>query len=1228
MPLTNSSTGSKETASSNFESSSSSPANLPELVSERKLSDNNITGNTSQMLDGDDNNDKVSGTNNSANTHQSQTGSSAFAVSMTDLSNFVNIKKKTVSTRDKENDDVHGKDDESVVMVSPPGSGSDLSLENESERDADTARRQSEINAFSVMAKSSIDQPRSSNNGDDDENMIDGARRQREMNAFAAMANPSVDVDEEIFRTGINNDVMEKDADVASRQKEISAFAAMVNGSVRTEMLSPDNGVDVLERDAARRQREMNAFAAMANGLVQTDQPDSPNKNKSEMDIEVDAARRQKEMSAFAAMANGSIEQQEVGSDSYEMVIENARRQREMNVFSAMANGSFDAIGLQSSISSKSFVREEAPQEMANGTFISDKKVKPKDSNRNLDAALASLEVASVQKSKDSGTEFESLQESCQMNQRKPDFSQMHNECINVAKPLFFGHILPPQIAMEMKKKQSQCSHLLNDGFQRELSDSSFISNNRNVDSLLSAFGHSNSQSPGDSTETEDEPEINTTTYNHVTLYEPVWGDFRRLHREDRIKSTSMKENECYVCDDVGNDVGNDESCDSDDEILNITKPSTALEMKSNENNEAPHTNDKFNEPSPIEENKGAEKADSQDLFLQYARGDINNYGDSLLWQKGNLTSVPETNAVDSNTFRQVTDSNGSFEGSELKKQVGLNDNLSKALESLSVNTGVGGTTAASLAAADAGAAAIEAARAISVAVKDGRPLTNLELASGKVPVYGCDDDPLPNPNDLGIYETKEDQIQSIRQYDSQEIIASRAVPNIFGPIVCPSNCLGPDDSQSWFSRRSRGHSDFSGRVKHPHHGYSNSFQVDKISATNIDRSRTANIDSVMPPQEDKSDLPSPLPPPPQSKVPQSVPKSRRHMGRESSVSFSQHPPSPSLKKSRTQGDNRNNNNPERRVGWWNISNDFGLKPPRKNRRSAFNGKQQLNSPLQLPPLRDETRHDFSWMLYPSQEKLTKENRSFAELHSAVDTVRCLPYLSDRDPHLRHVQIDTQIVAFPSIGEVEPMFCSVAIWHVHTTVSSEESDTPVVNVQGRITESLHFDVVSDPEVEKNCRTALWPYDQQELGPDESTSSDLTSKSDLQGTRCGVFPLHARYSMENLYAVIIVNKVLAEDNDLDVYMNPQKQKVDDRNHQTKNISPDLSKLRMKASKSADRFGRFLMPFAFGVAPLVQILGSTPPTIPTSRAAQIPLFKLISGEGEKPIIDHILAVTNSR
>ena len=47
----------------------------------------------------------------------------------------------------------------------------------------------------------------------------------------------------------------------------------------------------------------------------------------------------------------------------------------------------------------------------------------------------------------------------------------------------------------------------------------------------------------------------------------------------------------------------------------------------------------------------------------------------------------------------------------------------------------------------------------------------------------------------------------------------------------------------------------------------------------------------------------------------------------------------------------------------------------------------------------------------------------------------------------------------------------------------------------------------------------------------------------------------------------------------------------------------------------------MPFAFGVAPLLQVIGPNIPMVPTSRAVQIPLFKLVAGKGDQPIIDHI-------
>ena len=69
------------------------------------------------------------------------------------------------------------------------------------------------------------------------------------------------------------------------------------------------------------------------------------------------------------------------------------------------------------------------------------------------------------------------------------------------------------------------------------------------------------------------------------------------------------------------------------------------------------------------------------------------------------------------------------------------------------------------------------------------------------VSLYGSDDDPIPNSTDLFVRETKEDLIRSSQQQESEEIISSLTVPNLFGGIGCSSRCSDPNDSQGWFSR-------------------------------------------------------------------------------------------------------------------------------------------------------------------------------------------------------------------------------------------------------------------------------------------------------------------------------------------------------------------------------------------------------------------------------------------
>ena len=570
----------------------------------------------------------------------------------------------------------------------------------------------------------------------------------------------------------------------------------------------------------------------------------------------------------------------------------------------------------------------------------------------------------------------------------------------------------------------------------------------------------------------------------------------------------------------------------------------------------------------------------SENLFLQYARGDSHGIGGTFVGAKGTLVSVPETD-----TLRNI-DAKGSFEASELKKHIGLNDNLTRALEAIVGKEG--NTTGSSSVSFAMEATEAVAAEAVPT-VKDGRPLSNLEITNGKVPLYGCDDAPLPNLVDLFIPDTKGDQIRSYEQYESEEIISSQTVPNVFGPLVCPSCCSGPDDSQSWFSRR-RGKSlsdtDFMASSDASIHTHRSNRSFDSLPKIRV---------------HNKAAIPSPLPPPPAKggNFARNLDTSRTYDGVSSDA------PSHSVGPGRPNGVD---NGP---TGWWSIDESASRRRHRSD--STELESDQVGNKLQAPPKRSQLRpNDYGSLLSPSQEDLLRENRSLSELHPAISTVAQLPLLSDRPPSTRFIQIDTQVVGFPSLGEIEPFFCSMAIWYVEPfRDKSERGGTAEKPLYGRITESLCFDVASEQDDEAYNSTLLHPSV-------SSISNEEKNIESFQSTRCGVFPIQSCYEMKNLYAVLIVQKVLSDDSDMEIYWNSE--------NEAKLL--DLAKCRNKVSRAVDRVGHILTPFAFGVAPLAQILSSESPVIPTSKAAQIPLFKLNSGEGEDPIINHIIAISQPR
>lgn len=304
------------------------------------------------------------------------------------------------------------------------------------------------------------------------------------------------------------------------------------------------------------------------------------------------------------------------------------------------------------------------------------------------------------------------------------------------------------------------------------------------------------------------------------------------------------------------------------------------------------------------------------------------------------------------------------------------------------------------------------------------------------------------------------------------------------------------------------------------------------------------------------------------------------------------------------------------RIAWWNL-------PDSEDGSTSYAGNKashQSSSAEVFPALDDPISLDVETNLWPSMKLLRENNMSGSRTNTATSTARSLPHLSDRPPSVRHLQIDTTAVGFPKLGgEIEPMFCKLAIYHFEMSAeklarmdssdSASTNDTPAPNMErcGRVTESLSFDIVQDPRVLEKCKDALWPYG--------------TSNNKSEGTSCGMFPLPANLNISNLYAVIVVEKVMSDSDHFKAYYKPNR-------HEPAQEEPDLVQLRANAAKACEEYGKFTVPFAFGVVPLKHIIGDEAPKIPVSRAVQIPLFKFDPERGPQSIFDHILLMLHPR
>lgn len=577
--------------------------------------------------------------------------------------------------------------------------------------------------------------------------------------------------------------------------------------------------------------------------------------------------------------------------------------------------------------------------------------------------------------------------------------------------------------------------------------------------------------------------------------------------------------------------------------------------------------------------------------------------------------------------------------GSELKKKVGISEHLNAALASLAAEDAHASNSDAVVSGSLTGEESEALLAQLPVATLGGRPLSNLELTNGCVPLFGADDPPLPTEADLGIYETKEEQSRSTQQRRSQEIIDKFVSPSIFGSVACPNPAVNPDDNHSWNSRAAT------------------SPRLLEAVAKRVSANRLGSISAAPPP-----------PPQVQAETTTTSTSDASETGANPPMQQQQQSPSgpatPSMRNGPPSG-SRKNDPPSvllrdgkrryssvSRVGWWNASDtdddddddDFGADSNDEGRDGGG------ETPLQLSPIEHASYSlHVKTGLRPTPKKLREENSPLSLLHSATSTAEVLPFLSDRPPSVRYVQIDARAVGFPPLGgEIEPLFCSLSIYHVE---SDGNSSNPAPNMQkcGRITETLNFDVVSDPDVEQRCSGSLWPY-AAALGETKDDSSFLRGASDdatylsslphnerTQCSRCGVFPIPSNFNVANLYAVLVVQKVLSSDSDVDVYLKAGKgsdgKEVVPKSVDAESSSPaenivDLEKFKTRAEKASSRRSHFLVPFAFGVAPLLQVFGTENPTSACSRAVQIPLFRFFAGSGDRQIIDHIMVMLYPR
>jgi hypothetical protein len=795
---------------------------------------------------------------------------------------------------------------------------------------------------------------------------------------------------------------------------------------------------------------------------------------------------------------------------------------------------------------------------------------------------------------------------------------QPYVEKVLMPRPLFFGHVLPPRITQEAERAAlmhtadcdaggrerthtgdsdhketssaapSSTESMSNaDGEGQGLDDSSFHSRSsftsrgsfattggakfespfapccRNLEGAMEAFGYGVNPfaTVTHQVEEENEPDEPVGPHPYVSIYSPVWDEWEEAKPAAKDRRRHKKSVSMDLMDSLRDSA--------------VTLPVGTEKI-------AP-SQPKLPQLPVHTVGTAMSSISSTETFLRYARAGSAEGAERDTFRGGSDAEVDGSGTfvsnmlpkMDSSTFVQAVkcgdgaSDDDSIEAAEERTAVGLNDNISAAAAMLAgegvddYNDDSRGIGTSMFVAAGGGAKA---------ANKYGRPYSNFELLNGITPEFGCDDPSLPHESDLGVFETKEDEKRCAERRRERNMIEEFAMPGIMPHVTCPTHCLDVDDSSSWNSR-----------VTDSDGGSRNGSNTMLIS-----------LDGNSAPNHGKSST--------------------------------QHNKSPLYETSR--------------IAWWNLpdSDETTSNLKRKNSQTSNTSRSAPAADV-FPALDDPIPLDVQTNLWPPLNLLQENNMSGTRSHPDTSTARYLPHLSDRAPSVRHLQIDTTAVGFPKLGgEIEPMFCKLAIYHFEmsqekisgnsshqgsdSVASSASSYAPSMERCGRVTETLNFDIVQDSDVITKCRRALWPYEKESDVNGLLSSPESTNDSQSEGTSCGIFPLPANLSISNLYAVIIVHKVMADSAELQPYYKPG------RHESTQDDIPALAELRNAAKAACEQNGQFITPFAFGVVPLKHIIGDESPKVPVSRAVQIPLFKFDQERGSASIFDHILLMLHPR